>query len=74
MRVVVACRLEQTEILSAANGRPALVDPKLVVNVTGVSTHGVQGHREFTGDFRSCQFGSEQPQHFKLTFAQWLDE
>ena len=29
---------------------------------------------QLTGNFRAAQFGSEQPEHFQLTFAQRLDQ
>ena len=74
LRVVFACALEQTEFLSPANGRTAVVYPELGVNVIGVSPQGVQGHHELTGNLRSGQVGSEQPEHVKLTHAQWLDQ
>ncbi|MDQ5851788.1 MAG: hypothetical protein M3380_06870, partial [Chloroflexota bacterium] len=44
LRVVVACALGQTELLSPAHGRTAVVHPELDVNVIGVRTQGVQGH------------------------------
>jgi hypothetical protein len=66
--------LEQIEFLSPADRCPTVVHPELGVNVFGVGTHGVQGHDEFAGNFRAVQVGSEQPKHFKLTFAQWLDQ
>jgi len=73
LRVVFACALEQTEFLSPANGCAAVVYPELRVNVIGVSTQSVQGHHELTGNVRATQVGPEQPEHFKLTYAQWLD-
>jgi len=41
---VFACSLQQSEFLSAADGRPTVVHPELVVDGFGVGTHGVQGH------------------------------
>ena len=66
--------LQQIEFFGAADGSPAVVHPQLGVNVLGVGTHGVQRHHEFTGNFRAVQFGPEQPEHFQLAFAQWLDQ
>ncbi len=61
--------LQQIEFFGAADGSPAIVHPQLGVNVLGVGTHGAQRHHEFTGNFRAVQIGSEQPEHFQLTFA-----
>ena len=36
--------------------------------------HGVQGHRQFAGDVRAVQVGSEQPEHVELAFAQRLNQ
>ena len=74
LRVVFAGALEQIELLSPADGCPAVVHPELGVNVLGVGAQGVQGHHEFAGNVRAAQVGSEQPQHVKLTLAQWLDQ
>jgi hypothetical protein len=59
--LVFACSLQEIEFLSAADGRPAVVHPELAVDVLGVGTHGVQGYHQFAGNFRTVQFGSEQP-------------
>ena len=66
--------LKQIEFFGPADGSPAIVHPQLGVNVLGVGTHGAQRHHEFTGNFRAVQIGSEQPEHFQLTFAQRLDQ
>ena len=36
-----------------------LFTPSFVVNVFGVGAQGVQGHHQFSGNFRAAQFGSE---------------
>jgi len=67
---VFACWLVQINILSPVDSGSTVVYPKLVVDIFGVGTHGVQRDHEGLGNFWSVQFSSEQPQHFKFTFAQ----
>jgi hypothetical protein len=62
--------LEQIEFLCPSDGHPTVVHPKFVVNAFGVGPHGVQGHHEFTGNFRAVQVGSKLPKDFKFTFVQ----
>lgn len=63
----IAVRLQQAEFFSAANGRLAIIDPKLAVNVFGMSAQGVERNREFARNFRPVQIRGEQPQHFEFT-------
>ena len=71
---LLAVRVEQIEFFCPMDGRPAVVDPELVVNVFGVGAHRAQGDHEFTGDLRASKSVLSKPQHFKLTLAEWLDQ
>jgi len=74
LEMVCAGLLEQIEFLSAADSRPPVGHPELVVNVAGVGPYGAQGHDEFAGDLGAAQVGSEQPKHVTLTLAERLDQ
>src|SRR3954454_3407045 len=47
-----------------------LFRPSMASMFRGVGPDGVQGHDELAGDVWAVQFGSEQPQHVELAFAQ----
>jgi hypothetical protein len=60
----------EVEFLSPADRCPVVVHAELGVDVRGVGEHGVQGHREFEGDVRPAQIGSQQPKNLELALTQ----
>src|SRR3954452_22238618 len=61
-------RLSSCALRTAARRR--LFRPSMASMFRGVGPDGVQGHDELAGDGGAVQFGSEQPQHVELAFAQ----
>ena len=52
--LVISGQLEQIEFFSAADSRPAVVDPQFVENVFGVGAQGVERHDQLLGNFRAA--------------------
>ncbi len=56
--MVVAGSLLQIEVFSPEERCLTVVHLKLVVNISGVGPHGVQGHHELAGNVRATQIGA----------------
>ena len=58
--MVVAGSLQQIEFFSPVDRCLTVVHLKLVVDVSGVGPHGVQGHHELAGNVRATQIGASR--------------
>ena len=66
--------LYQAQLNRPFDSCPAVVNVELGVNALGMGTNRAQSDHELAGDLGPREIGLEQPEHFKLTLAERLDE